>query len=81
MTALARVADRVVNPSSHALARRLKFDFVGELASTIESLAISLGEAAYRESDVGCLVAARQIRATLLDLIAVAKELAEGEGK
>ena len=59
----------------------LRRQFIGECAAIIGSLAISLGEAAWRGSDVTVEVTLRQIREILKTAISTFKGLSAGGGQ
>jgi hypothetical protein len=53
----------------------LRRDFIGERASILESLAVSLREACFRGSDIEAGVHLRQIRAVVVSAISEFKEI------
>jgi hypothetical protein len=53
----------------------LQREFLCELSATMASLAVSLGEAAWRGDDLQSLVLTRQLRAVLIEALKLAKEL------
>lgn len=53
----------------------LRRDFIGESASILESLAVSLREASFRGSDIEAGVHLRQIRAVVVATISTFKEI------
>lgn len=59
----------------------LRRQFIGECAAIIGSLALSLGEAAWRGSDLTVEVTLRQMRETLKTAISTFKELSAGGGQ
>jgi hypothetical protein len=68
-------------PPAEQDAQWLRRAFIGELAETIESLAISLREEAWRGSDATAEITLRQIRETLKAAIGTFKEIDAEGGK
>ena len=68
-------------PDVKAVPRWLQRDFVMECANILESLSISLREAAYRGSDETMFATLKQMRLTLVEAISVGKEMQVGSEK